>query len=122
MTTINGVDPLVINSIKSKTEKQVIIAARELKITDDKNDEDREKDQGKYPKEDLENMVQKGNQLLDQGGLALYLQLAETDGVMKIQMVEKKSQNIITEISPANVLQLLRKLEKYRGLAIDHQV
>jgi uncharacterized FlaG/YvyC family protein len=119
MATINGVDSLIINSIKSKTEKQVVIETREIKITGDKQDEDKENHHREYSPEDLEDAVEKANKLLQKSGAALCLQIKKTSGENRILLVNMNSKNVVSELSPVKVFQLIKRFDSYKGLAVD---
>jgi len=119
LTTLNGVDSLVINSIKTKTQKQVVIKTRQTKVTGDKHDEDKEKHHWGYSRESLKDAVDRANKLLQNSSAYLCLQIMQKNGEIKILLMDMDSKAIISEVPPAKVFQLIKRFDNYKGFAVD---
>ena len=112
MTSIHGVDPIIVNNIKVQTQKSVVIETQKSKVSDDKKEKkDQDKEQ-RHPQPHLQDLmatVEKLNKLLEQNKIRLCFQIVNDRGVIKVQLIELESGNIISEIPPEKTLELLLK-------------
>lgn len=114
MTSIHGVDPIIVNNIKVKTQKSVVIETHKTKVSDNQKEK---KDQGQGqeqqhpqpPMQDLMVAVEKLNKLLEQNKIKLCFQIVNQRGKVCVQLIEIDSGNLISEIMPEKILDLLEK-------------
>ena len=114
LASINGVDPIVVNNIKVKTQKSVVIETHKTKVSEDKKEKKRQ-DQGREqprslpPMQELLAAVDKLNELLQRNKIKLCFQLINEQGNITVKLIEIDSGNLISEIMPERILELLEK-------------
>ena len=124
MTSINGIDPITINNIKVLTQKPVVIETKKTKVSDnqkDKKDEEKEKRHSEPPLQNLITVVEKLNKLLELNKIPLCFQIIDNLGVIRVQLIQADNRNIISEMQPEKVFELLVKFNT-TGFAIDELI
>lgn len=112
MTSIHGVDPIIVNNIKVQTQKSVVIETQKSKVSDDKKekkDQDKEQRHPQPHMQDLVAVVKKLNKLLEQNKIRLCFQIVNERGVIRVQLIEIDSGNIVSEIQPEKAFELFLK-------------
>ena len=113
MTSIHGVDPIIVNNIKVQTQKSVVIETQKTKVSDDNKKDKKEQDkEHRHPQphmQDLVIAVEKLNKLLEQNKIRLCFQIINDRGVIRVQLIEIDSGNIVSEIQPEKAFELLLK-------------
>lgn len=114
MTSIHGVDPIVVNNIKVLTQKPVVIETKKAKISDnqkDKEEEEKEKRHREPPLQKLITAIEKLNKLLEVNKIQLHFQIIDEHGVVKVQLIDADNENIISEMLPERAFELLIKFD-----------
>ena len=112
MTSIHGVDPIIVNNIKVQTQKSVVIETQKSKVSDNHKEKKEQDQEQRHPQphlQDLIAVVEKLNKLLEQNKIKLSFQVVNELGVIKVQLMEIDSGNIISEILPGKAFELLDK-------------
>jgi len=112
LTSIHGIDPIIVNNIKVQTQKSVVIETQKSKVSDnkkEKKDQDQEKRHTQPHLQDLMATVEKLNKLLEHNKIGLCFQIVNDRGVIRVQLTEMESGNIISEILPEKASELLLK-------------
>ncbi len=113
MTSIHGVDPIIVNNIKVQTQKSVVIETQKSKVSDDhKKDKQEQGKEQRHPQPNLKDLmatVEKLNRLLEQNKIRLRFQIISDRDVFRVQLIEIESGNIVSEIQPAKAFELLSK-------------
>ncbi len=113
MTSIHGVDPIIVNNIKVKTQKSVVIETHKSKVSHNQSDKkDQGQDKQHHPQPALQDLVvavEKLNKLLERNQIKLFFQIVSEPGWVRVQLMEMESGKIISEILPEKVLDLLDK-------------
>ena len=112
MTSIHGVDPIIVNNIKVLTQKSVVIETKKAKVNDnqkDKKDEEKEKRHREPSLQNLMTAVEKLNKLLEINKIPLCFQIINNQGVIKVQLIDTENKNIISEMVPEKAFELLMK-------------
>lgn len=123
MTSIHGVDPIVVNNIKVKTQKPPIIETQKAKVSEDKKgkDQDKEKHHREPSQQNLMTAVEKLNSLLELNKIPLFFQIINNQGVTKVQLIDVDNKNIISEMLPEKVFRLAKEY-KTKGFSIDELI
>ncbi len=113
MTSIHGVDPIIVNNIKVQTQKSVVVETQKSKVSDDNKKEKKEQDkEHRHPQPHMQELniaVEKLNKLLEQNKIKLCFQIVSDRSVIRVQLIEIDSGNIVSEIQPEKVFELLLK-------------
>jgi uncharacterized FlaG/YvyC family protein len=112
LTSIHGVDPIIVNNIKVLTQKSVVIETKKAKVNDnqkDKKDEEKEKRHREPSLQNLMTAVEKLNKLLEINKIPLCFQIINNQGVIKVQLIDTENKNIISEMVPEKAFELLMK-------------
>lgn len=112
MTSIHGIDPIIVNNIKVLTQKPVVIETKKTKVSDNQNDkkeQEKEKRHPEPPRQNLMTTVEKLNKLLELNKIPLGFQIINNQGVIKIQLIDAANKNIIAEMLPEKAFDLLIK-------------
>ncbi len=124
MTSIHGIDPIIVNNIKVQTQKPVVIETKKTKVSDnqkDKKDEEKEKRHSEPPLQNLITAVEKLNKLLELNKIPLCFQIINNQGVIKVQLIDADNKNIIAEMLPEKVFELLMKFNT-TGFTLDELI
>lgn len=125
MTSINGIDPIIVNNIKVQTQKQVILETQKTKISDDKKDKDKNQQHAEhppeYPLQSLIDAVDKLNKLLVKNKIPLFFQIIKKSADIKVQLINSDNQDLIAELSPEKVLRMVAEFNT-KGLTIDELI
>ena len=124
MTSIHGVDPIIVNNIKVQTQKSVVIETQKSKVSDDKKEKREQDKEQRHPQphqQELIATVEKLNILLEQNKIRLCFQIVNDRGVIRVQLIEMDSGNIISEILPEKAVELLLKF-RTTGFTINELI
>jgi uncharacterized FlaG/YvyC family protein len=112
LTSIHGVDPIIVNNIKVLTQKPVVIETKKSKVNDNQkenNEKEKEKRHREPPLQNLITVVVKLNKLLELNKIRLFFQIIDNQGVIKVQLLDADNNNIISEMLPERAFELLMK-------------
>ena len=124
MTSINGIDPIIVNNIKVVTQKPVVIETKKTKVSDnqkDQKDEEKEKRHREPAQQNLITAVEKLNKLLEMNKIPLCFQIINNQGIIKVQLTDADNKNIISEMLPEKVFELLKKFN-ITGFTVDELI
>ena len=121
MTSINGIDSIVVNTIKVQTQKPKIIEAKKVKISEDQKDEEKEKRHQGHSNQRLIAAVEKLNKILEQNKLPLYGQIITNNEVVKVQLINVNNENIIAEMFPERIYKLVTEFNT-KGFTVDELI
>lgn len=124
MSSINGVDPIVVDTIKVPTQKQVIVETQKTKVNDNQKDKGKRRDQGKNPEEERKNLlaaIETLNNQLQQNDIPLYLKIDQTNQEIRVLLINTENQELIAEIHPAKVFNMVREFN-IRGFTLDELI
>jgi uncharacterized FlaG/YvyC family protein len=91
LTSIHGVDPIIVNNIKVQTQKSVVIETQKPKVSDNHKEKKEQDQDQRHPQphlQDLMAIVEKLNKLLEQNKIKLSFQVVNELGVIKVQLTE----------------------------------
>lgn len=124
MTSINGVDPIILNIVKTPTQKPALIETQKTKISDDqkgrKNKQNQE-DSAKHPQQRLAAAIDKLNKLLEINQISLYFQYVNNDNPISVQLISLKDGGLIADMSPEKVIKLAEEFHT-QGFTIDNLI
>lgn len=112
LTSIHGVDPIVVNNIKVKTQKSVVIETHKTKVNDNQKEK---KEQGKDQQQRSASMpellaeIEELNRMLARNSINLFFQLEKQGKAIIVQLTEMESGKIVAEIMPERIHELLLK-------------
>jgi uncharacterized FlaG/YvyC family protein len=125
LTSINGVDPVVVDTIKIRTQRPAIVETQKTKINQDKKDKNRQEKHSQHQEEyfliDLMDAVDKLNKLLANNNIQIYFQITNENNIVKIQLINADNQNLITVVSPEKVIRLVNEFS-IKGFTIDELI
>lgn len=124
MSSINGVDSLIINAIRAKTEKKVVTGTEKLKVTSDKHDEDREKQQPQQKRPNIKKAIRQLNAMLKENQVPLQFQIIEMPNQKQdqIRLVDSNNKVIFTDVPYSKIYLLIHQLENLKGFTVDHLI
>lgn len=113
MTSIHGVDPIVVNNIKVKTQKSVVIETHKTKVNDNqKEKKGQEQDRRQHSPSSMQELlvaVEELNRMLARQQIKLFFQIVRQGKTIIIQLTEMDSGRIVAEIMPERIQELLTK-------------
>ncbi len=124
MTSINGIDSIVVNNIKALSQRPIVIETKKTKVSDNQKDKREEEKEKRHPEPPLQNLitaVEKLNKLLAVNKITLCFQIINNQGVIKVQLIDADNKNIISEMLPEKVFELLMKFNT-TGFTIDELI
>jgi uncharacterized FlaG/YvyC family protein len=124
LTSINGVDPVIVNIVKTPTQKPALIETQKIKISDDKKgrkDKQEQKDSARHPKQELAAAIDKINKLLEVNQISLYFQIVNNENHIRVQLISLKDKNIVVEMLPEKVINLAAEFHT-KGFTIDNLI
>ena len=121
MSSINGIDPIIVNAIKVQTQKPIITETQKTKISDNKKDNDKRKENSKHLLQSLIDAVDKLNKRLEQNKIPLYFQIVRENAELRVQLINSENQDIIAVISPERVFRMVEEFNT-RGFTIDELI
>lgn len=124
MTNINGIDAIVVNNIKALTQRPVVIETKKTKVSDNQKDKKEEEKEKRQPEPPLQNLIiagEKLNKLLELNNIPLYFQIINNLGVIKVQLIDADNKNIISEMFPEKIFELLMKFNT-TGFTVDELI
>jgi FlaG protein. len=125
LSSINGIDPIVVDTIKVQTQKQVVLETQKTKISDKSEErKDQPRENSKNSTDQMQSLlgaVEALNNLLKQSDIPLYLKVSQTKEEIKVRLISSVTQETVAEISPEKVLRMLREFNT-RGFALDELI
>ncbi|NLV21317.1 MAG: hypothetical protein GXY49_04965 [Syntrophomonadaceae bacterium] len=125
MGRINGIDPIIINTIKTPTQKPAVTETRQTKVSQRKKDEEKQEKNSRhispYSLPDLTAAVDRLNQLLAEHKIPLYFQIVTDNPQPGVILVAADNKNVIAELKPARVFELLNRFNT-RGFTVDELI
>jgi len=123
LSSINGIDTLVLNTIRAKTEKSTVTGTERAKVTGDKNKEDNPSNNFQRRSKNLKAAVKKLNKLLKSHKAPFLFQFVNTENSFTIQVVDLENNIIFAQVPPEKVFNLLDKLNDIsKGFTIDRLI
>ena len=124
MSSINGVDPIVVNNIKVQTQKPIVLETNKTKVSDERKDKNKQKNFERPSEKSPQTLLQavdKLNSLLEQNKIPLFFQIINENIGVKVQLINATNQAIIAEISPEKVLRLVVEFNT-KGFTLDELI
>lgn len=125
MTSINGIDPIVVDTIKVQTQKPAIIETQKTKVNQDKKDKEKREKHSQHHQEyslpSLISAVDKLNKLLEKNKIPLYFQIFNENTGVKVQLMNADNLGIIAVVSPEKVFKLVAEFNT-KGFTIDELI
>jgi len=121
LTSINGIDSIVVDTIKVQTQKPKIIEAKKVKISEDQKDEEKEKRHQGHSNQRLMAAVEKLNRALEINKLPLCFQIITNNELLKIQLINVKNENIIAEMFSERIYKLVTEFNT-KGFTVDELI
>ena len=117
---IPGVDPITLNRVQERTQKQVVQDAQKTKISE-KEHRGREH---RHPKdrEELERAIKKLNNTVKALDKPIQFKLIEKQGKTAVQIIDIFRQRVVKEIEPAKVFEMFLKAEEILGILVDELI
>lgn len=125
MSSINGIDPIVVDTIKVQTQKPIVIETQKTKVNQDKKDRDKQESHSQHSAEhqlkSLVTAVNKLNHLLELNKIPLYFQIIDESAGLKVQLINANNQDLIAEMSPEKVLRMVADFNT-KGFTVDELI
>lgn len=125
MGSIDGINPVILDSIKVTAQKPAINKPQRSKVSEEKKDRDKEgrQSQAKLSADlsRLEKAVDKLNQLLVINKIPLYFQIAGENAGIKVKLISADHQQVISQLSPERILEMAVSLDT-RGFTVDELI
>jgi uncharacterized FlaG/YvyC family protein len=126
MSSLNGIDPIIVDTIKIQTQKQMVNETKKSKISKDKQERQgypQENDaSGANPRKDLPAAINRLNQLLEENDIPLFFQInPEKKATKTVQLISYHSQEVIKEFYPEQVFKMLKEFS-IRGFTINELI
>jgi len=124
VSSINGIDPIVVNNIKVQAQKSIVLETQRTKVSDEKKDKNRKNNSEHPPEKSSQKLslaVNKLNHLLEQNKIPLYFQIINENQGVRIQLINANNQDIIAEMSPEKVFKLVIEFNT-KGFTIDELI
>ncbi|MEA4924174.1 MAG: flagellar protein FlaG [Syntrophomonadaceae bacterium] len=125
MTSINGVDPIVVDTIKVQTQKPAIVETKKTKIDHDKKNRDKNKDnyqnKKEYPQHGLPAAIDKLNKLLEENKIPLYFQILDENPDIVILLINAETKESITQVPPEKIFKLVSAFST-KGFTLDELI
>ena len=121
MTSINGIDSIVVDTIKVQTQKPKITEAKKAKISEDQKDEEKGKRHQGHSNQRLMAAVEKLNKILELNKLPIYGQIITNNELVKVQLININNDNIIAVIFPERIYKLVTELNT-KGFTVDELI
>jgi len=121
---IDGIDPLQLNKIHEQTQKSVVQESQRQ----DPGQKGKEKVLGKEQKvvewersylEDLEEAVEKVNITAETFNISLRFRIHEESERIMVQVINLENNEVIKEIPPEKILNVVAQIQNIIGLFID---
>ncbi len=124
---IDGTDPLILNKLKDSTFRPEVQRLGDVE-TDNKILEKQAKAQGK-PRaaddkpymEELEGAVKQANETADAFNLGLRFKLHEATDRIMVQVVNIADNEVVKEIPPERILNLMGQIQEMIGVLLDEK-
>lgn len=124
---IDGTDPLILNKLKDSTFRPEVQRLGDVE-TDNKILEKQAKAQGK-PRaaadkpymEELEGAVMQANETADAFNLGLRFKLHEATDRIMVQVVNIADNEVVKEIPPERILNLMGQIQEMIGVLLDEK-
>lgn len=124
MTSINGVDPIIVDTIKIQTQKPAVLETQKTKIDRDKKNRDKNQNNSQnkreYPQHSLLAAIDKLNKLLEKNKIPLYFQILDENSDI-IWLINAQTQAPITKVTPEKIFKLVTEFST-RGFTIDELI
>lgn len=122
MVKIHGVDPIVMDRIKERTQKEIVFQPEKTKVTADKNNEEKGRKKQKHNKKSLEEVVSRLNKLLEEEKAPLRFQIIVRDEKLKVQLLNIEENKVVSEVFPEKIYKLVRNPKEFSGFVVDEFV
>lgn len=124
MVKIDGIDPMVVDFIKDKTQKKIVIETEKIKITGDKNEEEKERRYKRAFKniKELKAIVESLNDQFKKRNAPVRLGIINTPSGFSIQVMDIKRDQVISVIGPEKLLELIKNMNKPGGVMVDRTI
>lgn len=122
MVKIHGVDPIVMDRIKERTQKEIVYQPEKTKVTADKNSEEKGRKEQKHNKKSLEEVVSRLNKLLEEEKAPLRFQIIVRDEKLKVQLLNIEENKVVSEVFPEKIFKLVRNPKEFSGFVVDEFV
>jgi len=119
---IPGIDPLVMQRIRERTTKQIVHDSEKPKVAEDKYKKQGQEYEEQYSEQRLEELIEELNELFEEENAPIRFKLVVKDDMFKVQILDHKTKKIIKEVSPHQVLRLVRRHEDSRGIILDTSI
>lgn len=125
MSSLNGIDPIIVDTIKIQTQKQMVNETKKSKISKDKQERQgypQENDASANPRKDLPAAINRLNQLLEENDVPLFFQPnPEKKETKTVQLLSYHSREVIKEFYPEQVFKMLKEFS-IRGFTINELI
>ncbi|MGI6413498.1 MAG: flagellar protein FlaG [Syntrophomonadaceae bacterium] len=107
MTIINGVDTRIVNTIKQKTQKQLVMESGQTKIIGDRQeDSKREPRKGPNP-ERMRFLLDALNRKMKENNTPICFKLVKDRDGSRIQVIDTGNNLVIKELAPEMLLEMV---------------
>lgn len=122
LNRIPGIDPVILNNVKERTNKQVVQDTRGLKVT-----EHEQKNKGRQwlkegKREELAEFLDELNLELEANNMPLRIYLRQEENRWVVHVVEIASQKIVQKLSVQAAGKLLGRSYRQAGLLLDDKI
>ncbi|MBS3898519.1 MAG: flagellar protein FlaG [Dethiobacter sp.] len=114
---VQGVDPVIMSRIQEKVKKQLVQESRQVEFAEDRQNS-HEQERETPNRDELAAAVQKLNKTADSLGINLLFVLLEDDAP-RIFALNRTTQELIHQLSPAKVQEMLTEMKSFVGMMVD---
>lgn len=119
---LNRVDPQILRSVKEVTSAGVIHKKDEVVIRDEDGSRQRDKQQHKKSRKEIEEQVEKLNKLSEENALDIFFIIEEQNDQLYIKVLNKQTNQFIRTFNETEVEDVLNRLNNLSGIILDAKI
>ncbi|MHB1126194.1 MAG: flagellar protein FlaG [Bacillota bacterium] len=117
-----GIDPIVLNEIRNQTAQKQIQESRQVKVTAEKKEREKQGKREQPSKRTLEESIKLLNQAMVDTGRALRFQPVKRDETMLIQIWDTSRNQVVREVPAELVLVMVNRIKDMLGMLMDEMI
>lgn len=119
---LNRVDPLILRSVKEVTSTGVIHKKDEVVIRDEDGSRQRDKQEHKKSRKEIEEQVEKLNKLSEENALDIFFIIEEQNNQLHIKVLNKKTNQFIRTFNETEIEDIFNRLNNLSGIILDAKI
>lgn len=119
---LNRVDPQILRSVKEVTSTGVIHKKDEVVIRDEDGSRQRDKQEHKKSRKEIEEQVEKLNKLSEENALDIFFIIEEQNNQLHIKVLNKKTNQFIRTFNETEIEDIFNRLNNLSGIILDAKI